>query len=368
MYRQDILWIFFFTMCGVTPVILAQNSFHCFNLQYSGPIEDVIEMKPTGLVEKTSDAANAGRQFAIVLGANVLGQIPVVGTILGAMFEGIAELFGGGGLDPEDVYNSLAEEINQLKEYMDQEISEAKLDYIKKIFGTSNGGILSYSMHCQKTYKNDAEDMAPCLENLHSMLTTQYHFFLPSDSKVSSYEFSLPLFRMYGQLFVDTLLEQIGAARARGKESQAAAFADTLINKVEAFKKHYEDSLEKIARLHYEPHIMPENNGNCAPIPNTGVSMCVCSIALGPSKFNDAEIKKAGKSIKNFCIGIFYGISDPCTLAKKKYKERYAKKHAKAVATYWKKQLGNIVDTWVKTAEELKPLKANLKRYKMYTY
>ena len=235
MYRQDILWIFFFTMCGVTPVILAQDFFNCFNLQYSGPIEDVIEMKPTGLVEKTSDAAKAGRQFAIVLGANVLGQIPVVGTILGAMFEGIAELFGGGGLDPEDVYNSLAEEINQLKEYMDQEISEAKLDYIKKIFGTSNGGILSYSMHCQKTYKNDAEDMAPCLENLHSMLTTQYHFFLPSDSKVSSYEFSLPLFRMYGQLFVDTLLEQIGAARARGKESQAVAFADTLINKVEAF-------------------------------------------------------------------------------------------------------------------------------------
>ena len=366
MYRQDILWIFFFTMCGVTPVILAQNVFHCFNLQYSGPIEDVIKMKPTGLVEKTSDAANAGRQFAIVLGANVLGQIPVAGAILGATFEGIAELFGGGGLDPEDVYNSLTEEINQLKEYMDQEISEAKLDYIKKIFGTSNGGILSYSMHCQKTYKNDAEDMAPCLENLHSMLTTQYHFFLPSDSKVSSYEFSLPLFRMYGQLFVDTLLEQIVAARTRGKESQAAAFADTLINKVEAFKKHYEESVEKIVFLHYKPHIMPENNGNCAT--NTGVSMCVCSIAIGPSKFDEAEIEKEGESIKNFCIGLYYSSGNPCGLAKQNYIQRYARKHVEAVVTYWKKQLGDIVDTWVKTAEELKPLKANLKRYKMYTY
>ena len=113
---------------------------------------------------------------------------------------------------------------------------------------------------------------------------------------------------------------------------------------------------------------MPENNGNCAPIPNMGVTMCACTIALGPSKFNDADIKKLGKSIKNFCIGIYYGISDPCTLAKKNYKERYAKKHGTAVVTYWKKQLGDIVVTWVKTAEELKPLKANLKRYKMYTY
>ena len=356
-------------VCGVTPVILAQDIFSCHNLQYAGPIKEVIEMRPTKLAEKTSNAAKIGIGFAKTMTSNAIGEIPVVGSILSTLFDELADVYGpGGDLDPEEVYNSLKVEIDQLKEYMDQEISEAKLDYIKKIFGTSNGGILSYSMHCQKTYKNDAEDMAPCLENLHSMLTTQYHFFLPSDSKVSSYEFSLPLFRMYGQLFVDTLLEQIVAARTRGKESQAAAFADTLINKVEEFKKHYVESVEKVVRLHYEPHIMPENNGNCAPIPNMGVSMCACTIALGPSKFNDADIKKLGKSIKNFCIGIYYGISDPCTLAKKNYKERYAKKHGTAVATYWKKQLGDIVVTWVKTAVELKPLKANLKRYKMYTY
>ena len=113
---------------------------------------------------------------------------------------------------------------------------------------------------------------------------------------------------------------------------------------------------------------MPENNGDCAPIPDKGVDMCVCSIAIGPSKFNDAEIKKAGKSIKNFCIGVYYSSGNPCELAKKNYIQRYARKHVEAVATYWKKQLGDIVDTWVKTAEELKSLKANLKRYKMYTY
>ena len=63
-------------------------------------------------------------------------------------------------------------------------------------------------MHCEKTYKGDAEDMANCLENLRSMLAQQYHFFVPSaDSKVSMLEFSLPMFRMYGELYVDTILE-----------------------------------------------------------------------------------------------------------------------------------------------------------------
>ena len=255
-------------------------------------------------------------------------------------------------------------EIDQLKEYMDQEISEAKLDYIKKIFGTSNGGILSYSMHCQKTYKNEAEDMAPCLENLHGMLITQYHFFLPSDSKVSSYEFSLPLFRMYGQLFVDTLLEQIGAARARGKESQAVAFADTLINKVEAFKEHYQESVIKIARRHYEPHVMPENNGKCAPIPDQGVDMCVCSIAIGPNKFDEAEIKKKGESIKNFCFGVYYNRnSNACSLAKRDYMKKNAGERLTAIKSYWNKQVGETVKNWVKTANELKSLKENMKRY-----
>ena len=365
MASQTVMWIIIFAVCGVTPVILAQDVFSCYNLQYAGPIKEVIEMRPTKLAEKTSNAAKIGIGFAKTMTSNAIGEIPVVGSILSTLFDELADVYGpGGDLDPEDVYNSLKVEIDQLKEYMDQEISEAKLDYIKKIFGTSNGGILSYSMHCQKTYKNDAEDMAPCLENLHSMLTTQYHFFLPSDSKVSSYEFSLPLFRMYGQLFVDTLLEQIGAARARGKESQAVAFADTLINKVEAFKEHYQESVIKIARRHYEPHVMPKNNGKCAPFPDQGVDMCVCSIAIGPNKFDEAEIKKKGESMKNFCFGVYYNRnSDGCSLAKKDYMKKNARQRLTDIKSYWDKQVGETVKNWVKTANELKSLKENMKRY-----
>lgn len=366
MARQVIMWILIFTVCGVTPVILAEDKFYCHNLQYAGPIKDVIVMKPTKLAEKTSNAAKIGIGFAKTMISNTLGDIPVVGSILSALFDEIADVYGpGGGLDPEDVYNSLKAEIDKLKEYMDQEILEAKLEDIKNAFGTRNGGILSYAMYCQKTYKNDAEDMAPCLENVNALLTSQYHNFLPPDGKpVSFYESSLPLFRMYGQLYVDTLLEMIGAARKRGKESQAAAKADTLINKVARFKEHYEESVKKIKAHHTAVHIMPENNGNCAPLPHVGVTMCVCSIAIGPNKFDEAEIKKKGKSSKDWCIGLYYNSNThPCSRAKRDYKTgSYHITRELAIQSYWEKQVGETVMNWVKIANELKPLKENMKR------
>lgn len=323
-------------------------------------------MKPTKLAQKTSNAAKIGIGFAKTMISNNLGNIPAVGSILSALFDEIAGVYGpGGGLDPEDVYNSLKAEIDKLKEYMDQEILEAKLEDIRNAFGTRNGGILSYAMYCQKTYKNDAEDMAPCLENVNAMLTSEHHNFMPSGGKpVSFYESSLPLFRMYGQLYVDTLLEMIGVAKKRGKKSQAAAQADTLISKVAEFKKYYQQSVDKIKARHTAVHIMPEGNGDCAPLPNVRVTMCVCTIAIGPNKFTDAEIKKKGENSKNWCVGLYYNSNTlPCPRAERDFKNGgYAITRQFAIESYWRKQVGEIVDSWVKIADELKPLRKTLKR------
>ena len=159
--RQARLWIMVLAVCSVTPLIhAARNILHCHNLEYTGPIKEVIKMKPTKLAEKTSNAAKVIQGFATDMASSAIEEIPVVGSVLSTLFGHIVDAYGGGGLDPEDVYNSLKTEIDQLKKYMDQEIVEAKLDYIKKAFGTSHGGILSYTMHCEKTYKGDAEDMA----------------------------------------------------------------------------------------------------------------------------------------------------------------------------------------------------------------
>ena len=98
--------------------------------------------------------------------------------------------------------------------------------------------MLGYAQHCKDTYKDDVDDMSACLENLRAMIAEQYHFFLPEDDKASSCEQTLPLFRMYGQLFVDTILDQIHVAKKRGRNSLAAAHAQALITKVAEFKAH----------------------------------------------------------------------------------------------------------------------------------
>ena len=206
--------------------------------------------------------------------------------------------------------------------------------------------------------------MANCLENLRSMLIAQYHFFLPEDSKPSSSEQALPLFRMYGQLYVDTLLDQIHVAKKNGKDSQAVAHAKALIRRVEEFKSHTETAVRAIVKYQITPHVMPPNdNPECAPLPG-GNDFCVCTLAIGPSKFNNVD--KNGHptdKTKNFCVGVIYNDWRPCETAKTKYMTQYMRDHGTAVVTYWKKQLIDTVKKWEETAENLKPMVKNHKRY-----
>jgi len=352
----------FLIVYGLISLSEAQNQVACFNLEYAGPIKEVIDKKPTKLAEAITNAASETEEFALAMVQASIDSIPVAGAMLSALFEQFVGIFGG-GMDLNDVYDSLMEEIHQLKEYMDQEIEDLRLDQIKNKFGTSRGGMLGYAQHCKNTYKDDVDDMSTCLENLRAMMMEHYHFFLPEKDKDSSYEQTLPLFRMYGQLFVDTVLDQIYVAKKRGKDSQAAAHAQALITKVEEFKKHVMDSVRKILILQISPHIMPpKDNPSCAPL-SQGVSMCVCTLAIGGSKFN--EVDKSGSptdKTKNYCVGITYGSINACAYTGREYQKKYARKHGEAVALYWKKQLGDIVVEWEKAANALKPMVEKHKR------
>lgn len=45
--HQARLWIMVLAVCSVTPLIhAADNILHCHNLEYAGPIKEVIEMNP----------------------------------------------------------------------------------------------------------------------------------------------------------------------------------------------------------------------------------------------------------------------------------------------------------------------------------
>ena len=357
------LFAFFLVVYGLIPLTeAAENKVVCINLEYAGPIKEVINRKPTKLAEAITDAASETEEFALAMVGVAIDQIPVFGAMLSTMFDQLVNIFGG-GVEVEAVYESLKEEIDQLKEYMDEEIKKLKLDQIKNLFGTAKGGILGYARHCKDTYKNDADDMSNCLENLRAMMVEQYHFFLPEDDQASSYEQTLPLFRMYGQLFVDTVLDQIHVAKKRGKNSQAAAHAQALIMKVAEFHKYSLASVEKILRLQVSSHIMPPTgNPSCAPLPQ-GFSMCLCTLSIGASKFKAVDKKGSPTDkTKNYCLGVTYGSYDTCAYTKREYEKNYAQKHAEAVVTYWKKQLGDTVAEWVKAADALKPMVAKHKR------
>ena len=214
-------------------------------------------MKPTELAEATAAAAAAAEGFATDMVSGGIGGVPYAGMMLSSLFNQWLSVYGKGGLDVVDVYNSLKLEIDQLRNYMDQEIEELKVNQIANAFGTDGGGMLGYAQHCNDTYREDLDDMSACLENLRALMAHQYNFFLPKDVKVSTYEQTLPLFRMYGQLFVNTVLDQIDVATKRGKYSQAVAHAQTLITRVAKFKSHLLDSVNKIILFQATPHIMP---------------------------------------------------------------------------------------------------------------
>lgn len=107
----------------------------------------------------------------------------------------------------------------------------------------------------------------------------------------------------------------------------------------------------------------PDKYPDCAVLPGNNVEMCTCILAIGPNKFTSDEVTNGpGKDSKNFCVGIFYNSVNACEDAEQGYLAKYARKHLTAIATYWKKQVGDAVDSWVETAKALEPLKANVKR------
>ncbi|KAJ7388815.1 hypothetical protein OS493_035372 [Desmophyllum pertusum] len=263
MSPQAMLCVFILVVCGLIPLIDA-NAIQCQNLEYTGPIKEVIEMKPTKLAEATDAAAAAAEGFAMDMASAGIGGIPFVGIMLSSMFDQIMASVGSGGLQIEGVFQQF----------------EARDLSAQRVHGPEHRG---------DSYKERANEMAVCLENLRAMLSQQYLFFMPEGETPSAYEQTLPLFRTYGQLYVDTLLDQIAVEKKKGHEDLAERHAEALIAKVKEFKEHSEKALKMIVMHHLEPHIMPpKNNPSCAPL-SDGVGMCVCTIAIGPSKFNAVD-------------------------------------------------------------------------------
>lgn len=168
---------------------------------------------------------------------------------------------------------------------------------------------------------------------------------------------------MFGQLYVDTLLDHIHVATKKAKESQAVKHAEALIANVKEFKEHAKIAVKKILEHLFTPHIMPtKDNPSCAPL-SDGVGMCVCTIAIGPNEFD--VVDKNGiptDKTKSFCIGVISSSGEPCKTTMRTYSKEYLQEPAIAVATYWRKQLGETVAKWANIAEILQSMVDKHKR------
>ena len=215
----------------------------CIKLGYVGPVGEVIDRKPTKLALASDDAALA---TLAEVGSVVTEQIPIVGKFLSFTFDALANFFEGDVI--EEMYDSLFSEIQAVRQYVDQNIRVVNLQYVKDMFGTKEGGIFGIALYCRNTFTGQAEEMDRCLETLRTTLIQQYHFFMPDDDDVELNELTLPLFREYGQLFVQTLLEQINVAKQKGKDSIAVAHTKELIRKIEAFREHAMNAIKQILK------------------------------------------------------------------------------------------------------------------------
>ena len=111
--------------------------------------------------------------------------------------------------------------------------SEYQSGQLAFMFGTREGGIYSASPPTAEIYFQGTRGRDGPMTVWFSSTT----FVITDDDVVELNELTLPLFREYGQLFVETLLEQINVAKQKGKDSIAAAHTKELISKIEAFRE-----------------------------------------------------------------------------------------------------------------------------------
>ncbi|KAJ7376830.1 hypothetical protein OS493_031978, partial [Desmophyllum pertusum] len=65
---------------------------------------------------------------------------------------------------------------------------------------------------------------------------------------------------------------------------------------------------------------------------------------------------------KSFCIGVISSSGEPCKTTMRTYSKEYLQEPAIAVATYWRKQLGETMAKWANIAEILQSMVDKHKR------
>ena len=199
----------------------------------------VITSGPTKLAKATADNDDKILAASKDIAFGAIGEIKG-GSFVTGLIDGITGLSGGKSDTDKlfDLYNQLVDEINNLTKYIDDKMMKASVEWLEAELGTAvpRAGLLGVAM---KVKGRTGTDLMRSLDSLNTLLIVKFNHFVPKSDSVASYERTLPLFRIYGDLYVTTLVSEIAEFKRVRQHYDAAMKVTELQNVVSRFQQHW---------------------------------------------------------------------------------------------------------------------------------
>ena len=224
---------------------------NCHDGRYEGPIRTIVDNGPSAIAQASDDNGEYLASIVEPIFTSVVGEIIPFGGLVFGVIDGIRAAIGGPETDPyTSLLETLYEEVQRLREYVDAKIELAALIDLDNDLGSTHAGIFG---RVEDTRDADTtEELWDELDQLQGALQDVHDHFVPSTDSVISYEASLPYFRVFGDLFMSCLLDQIQAAKELGYTSKVADIAEEIQTRAEIFFDHFLDALDAIFSEHLD--------------------------------------------------------------------------------------------------------------------
>ena len=224
----------------------------CSDGRYDQPaIRNVIDIgQPTSIAKASDDHGTYLLSIIFPLfSSGISAFILFGGLVVGGINSILAAINVQTGEDPyTQILSVIYAELEQLKEYVDYRIQEAALDHLNRTLGNKYAGIFGQVQVVNQS--ETVEERWLELSNLQTLLQNTQGYFLPSTSSIMSYEASLPYFRVFGDLFMTCLLDQIQTAKALGYFDEIEDIVAEIAIRAEIYHTHYVKALDDIISEH----------------------------------------------------------------------------------------------------------------------
>ena len=316
----------------------------------SSSIQDIVWNGPNDVSELFNDEADALADAFIEIGLGQLGNIPLVGGLVGPLFTGLSGLFGDNPLS--ELYQALAEEIYQLKLYVDKRIEEATaLDIQLEL-----GGLLAVGQNLCVPKKD--QELLDCMLLWESHFIADQDKFLLPENDIISYEKTLPLFRVYATAYMAMLTTTYGTAEILGDKQKANEYKNKAEVTLKMFIDHYDHALSTITEDLRSKVGVYTSVGNIATKPYVDTLVgnqfcyqrfCFFCWSYGCDWYIDPELKASCHMEISNCGG--FTVEELKAFGDKfdRAATLYGDDRIYQAERFWYNQLGQLVNAWRKS-------------------